>query len=386
MREGSQPTKIMNPVHYLFAKPVKSKSKLALLVLAILLTVLNVLVYFDCGIYQAPIAKVSSAELGHTKTVSGELHMKETQYDQILTCILQNGSDQGRTVRITNTYTDTRMKDSAYHKGDFLFVDNVKAGGSGTLTATISGQKRDYFLSFLLSLLLFGAVAIAGKRGFAFIVALGLNIGILILAFFSFQTGVSFILLTIMLILLFSALSLGICIGLNRQMLVALVDTLVCISVLAALYCLTLKIAPAVDYTRLDYIRSSVIHLEVIFTCGTLLGSLGAIMDVAVSITSGVAEILKKSPAVSDQSLSKSVRQMGFDVMGTMINVLFYTYLVGRIPICLAQLANGMQFSVMFQYYMVYEFLRFLAGALGIVLCIPVSGFIAKRFYRKKAS
>jgi uncharacterized membrane protein len=70
--------------------------------------------------------------------------------------------------------------------------------------------------------------------------------------------------------------------------------------------------------------------------------------------------------------------------MGTMINVLFYTYLAGRIPIYLAQLANGIRLDTLFRYYGVYEILRFLAGALGIVLCIPVSGFIATHSYRKK--
>lgn len=360
------------------------RPKLILPVLAVLLLLFNLAVYSDSSLYSTPVAKVVSAQITHTETVSGALGIEESQYDQTLVCTIKNGADKDRTVVLTNTYTDTRMDTTAYHKGDFLFLENVAPGNDGSLQAGISGQKRDYFLSALLSLLLFGAVAVAGERGFAFCLALGINLGVLILGFFCFQSGLSFLLLTVILILLFSTLSLGICIGWNRQMLVALADTLVSIGVLAALYGLVLILTPGMDYTLQEYIRNGTLHLELIFTCGTLLGSLGAIMDVAVSITSGVAEIVHKEPDVSSESLSKSIRQIGYDVMGTMINVLFYTYLVGRIPICLAQLANGMRVGVLFKFYMIYEILRFLAGALGIALCIPVSGFIAANYYRKR--
>lgn len=376
----------MGPIHHLLKSPVPYRPKVILPILAALLFVLNLAVYHDCGMYQAPIVKVASMKISDTRIVSGELGIKEPQYNQSLTCTLQNGNRRGRTVVITNSYSYTRMDRDAYHKGDFLFVKNIKAENGGTLSAAISSQKRDYLLSSLLSLLLLGAVAVAGERGFAFFIALCVNVGLFSLGFFCFQTGLSFILMTAVLILLFSVLSLGICIGWNRQMMVTLVDTLVSIGVLAIIYGLALLITPEVDYTLLDYVRSSTIHLEAMFTCGTLLGSLGAIMDVAVSVTSGVAEILQKEPEISDQSLSKSARQIGYDVMGTMINVLFYTYFVGRIPICLAQLANGMQVGVMFKYYMVYELLRFLAGAIGIALCVPVSEFIARKYYRKEAA
>ncbi len=375
----------MNRMYHLEKAKYRYRPQVILLALAVLLIALNLFVYADWKLYRTPIAKVTSAKITQTQTVSGERGIEEQQYDQTLSCVLLNGEDRGKMVTIINTYTDTHMDGTAYHKGDFLFLKNIGQGSDGMLQAAISGQKRDYFLSFLLSLLLFGAVAVAGERGFAFFFALGINLAVLLLGFFCFQTGLSFVLLTAALILLFSTLSLGICIGWNRQMLVTLGDTLISIGVLAAVYCLAMLAAPDVDYTLQDYIRSGTLQLEVLFTCGTLLGSLGAIMDVAVSVTSGVAEILEKEPDISGKSLSRSVRQIGYDVMGTMINVLFYTYLAGRIPIYLAQLANGMRLDVLFKYYTVYEILRFLAGSLGIVLSIPISGFVAVNYYRKRA-
>jgi uncharacterized membrane protein len=372
-------------IYSLLKNSGKYRLTIILPVLAVLLFIFNLIVYNDCSIYKTLIVKVVSTKISNTTTVSGDLGIEEPQYDQNLNCIFKNGAYKGKTVIITNTYTYTRMNNEAYHKGDFLFVKNINEE-NGTLSAAISSQKRDYFLSFLLSLLLFCAVAVAGKRGFLFFIALCINIGILILGFICFQTGISFILLTIIMILLFSILSLGICIGWNRKMIVTLIDTLFSISILAAIYCIALKVTPEVDYILMNYVSNGTLNLEVMFTCGMLIGSLGAIMDVAVSVTSGVSEILQKEPDISDESLSKSARQIGYDVMGTMINVLFYSYIVGRIPICIAQLVNGIQIGIILKYYMIYEVLRFLAGAIGIVLCIPVSEFIAKNYYRKKVN
>ena len=68
-----------------------------------------------------------------------------------------------------------------------------------------------------------------------------------------------------------------------------------------------------------------------------------------------------------------------------MINVLFYTYMAGRIPMCIAQLANGMPVFVMFRYYMPFELIRFLTGAVGIALTTIISEWFIVKYMRKHA-
>jgi len=358
--------------------------RIVLPVLAVLLLLLNIMVYHDCSLYPNTIVRVSSVKTVQSGYATGDLGISEPQYLQTLTCAVQNGTYKNRSMLLTNTYTYTHMENTEYHEGDFLFLKNTKIAPDGSISGSITDQKRDYYLSGLLSLLFFGAIAAAGKRGFSFMAALLINAFTVAIGFFFHFQGVNFILITFFFILLFSFLSLVLCLGWNRQMRIVLLATLVCISILAVAYCLVMFLTPRLDYTLQDYIRNGNIQLEMFFTCGTLIGSLGAIMDVAVSITSGVEEILQQDPDISSEELSRSVRQIGHDVMGTMINVLFYTYMVGRIPVCIAQLANGMAITIFFTYYLNYEILRFLAGAVGIALCIPVSEKIAHDFYRRK--
>ena len=104
------------------------------------------------------------------------------------------------------------------------------------------------------------------------------------------------------------------------------------------------------------------------------MGSLGAVMDVSISIAAGVAEIEEKTPDIRLKSLTHSIREMGYDIMGTMINVLFFTYISSAIPIVVIKLLNGYTLYHLIHFQLIFEIIRFLMGAIGIVLAIPVAG------------
>ena len=60
--------------------------------------------------------------------------------------------------------------------------------------------------------------------------------------------------------------------------------------------------------------------------------------------------------------------------MGTMINVLFFTYISSAIPIVVVKILNGYTLYHLIHFHLVFEIIRFLMGAIGIVLAIPVAG------------
>ncbi|MDN8864782.1 YibE/F family protein, partial [Staphylococcus aureus] len=55
-----------------------------------------------------------------------------------------------------------------------------------------------------------------------------------------------------------------------------------------------------------------------IFLASVLIGSLGAIMDVAITIASVMHEILQRTPHISKRRWALAVRNIGQDIMGTM--------------------------------------------------------------------
>ena len=68
---------------------------------------------------------------------------------------------------------------------------------------------------------------------------------------------------------------------------------------------------------------------------GIILGALGAIMDVGMSIASAMHEIEAANPEISNKDLIKSGMNVGRDIMGTMSNTLILAYAGGSLHLML---------------------------------------------------
>ncbi|MEA3493361.1 MAG: YibE/F family protein [Candidatus Margulisiibacteriota bacterium] len=117
-----------------------------------------------------------------------------------------------------------------------------------------------------------------------------------------------------------------------------------------------------------------------------LIGALGAIMDVGMSIASVVEEVHKVHPKVNFRNLFDAGMNVGKDVMGTMSNTLILAYTGSALPLLLLLVANNMSFSKILNMEMIaVEAVRALAGSIGLVLCIPVTAFVSALMNSKRA-
>ncbi|NYC47782.1 putative membrane protein [Clostridium beijerinckii] len=71
------------------------------------------------------------------------------------------------------------------------------------------------------------------------------------------------------------------------------------------------------------------LNFSKIVICEILIGLLGAIIDVSISISSSMNEIYKNDPMSSKNSLFKSGMNIGKDILGTMTNTLLFAYISG---------------------------------------------------------
>lgn len=63
------------------------------------------------------------------------------------------------------------------------------------------------------------------------------------------------------------------------------------------------------------------------------------------AIAASLSEIVEKKPEVTFLELFKSGREIGYDIMGTMINVLLFVFGCGLIPMCLIRMNNDVRFN-----------------------------------------
>ena len=113
-----------------------------------------------------------------------------------------------------------------------------------------------------------------------------------------------------------------------------------------------------------------------------ILASLGAIMDVAIDISSGLYELKRHKPNITFNELFESGMNIGKDIMGTMANTLILVYVGSLIAPILYFMIKGTPMDVILSYnFIAYEILASLCGSVGIILTIPLTAFISSYLY-----
>ena len=115
---------------------------------------------------------------------------------------------------------------------------------------------------------------------------------------------------------------------------------------------------------------------ELLFS-GIVLGALGAVMDVAVSIASAQYEMKALAPNTKFRALVASGMNVGRDVMGTMANTLVLAYIGGALPLILLISAQPdiSLLHVMNLNMIATEIVRSLIGSIGLLCAIPITAY-----------
>ena len=136
------------------------------------------------------------------------------------------------------------------------------------------------------------------------------------------------------LVILFAVITLVGLNGIHKKTWAALFTTLIVLVMIMGIFDVVIHHAEDLDYSTMEYL-GSIENPDEIFHAEILISGLGAIMDVAVAIAASLSEIVEKKPEVTFLELFKSGREIGYDIMGTMINVLLFVFGCGLIPMCL---------------------------------------------------
>ncbi|MDF2655408.1 MAG: YibE/F family protein [Bacillota bacterium] len=329
--------------------------------------------------YSATIVKIDHAENSPT-----DLYRNGTgdrYYEQTLTGTVQNGTLKGHKALLKNQYSISGVFDETYKAGDRVFVTSVSSE-NGTITGTISGLKRDQYIAALCAALILFILLVANRRGFFALLSLTANIAIFWYALTLYASGTNILLLGNILVLLFTCLSLLLISGWNQKTFAAICSTLISITITLLLFQLTMSFTEGVDYAFMEYITSPA-DLPEIFMAQIMIGGLGAVMDVAITEASSISELIAKDKEIPLKNLIQSGRDIGHDIMGTMINVMLFTYISGSIPLIILKMNSEIRLHTIILWHMPMELYRFLIGSIGILISIPVSILVSLLFFRR---
>lgn len=125
--------------------------------------------------------------------------------------------------------------------------------------------------------------------------------------------------------------------------------------------------------------------LRAIIFAAITIGSMGAIMDVSISIAAALAELKEKLPQISFRELWQSGMNISRDIMGTMANTLILAYIGSCLSGVLLMVAyNSSMLDLFNREMIVVECLQALVGSIGILLALPFTTLICAALFQRK--
>lgn len=126
------------------------------------------------------------------------------------------------------------------------------------------------------------------------------------------------------------------------------------------------------------------LRLEGVLFAAVTVASLGAVMDVAVSLGASLYEISNLNQSIERKELFHSGMNIGKDMIGTMTNTLILAFAGGTLSTLLLFVAYGVQFhQLLSSNLLALEVAKGLAGSAAVVMTVPISAIVCAIGYGK---
>ncbi|TQR14711.1 YibE/F family protein [Psychrobacillus soli] len=367
-------------------KKMNSKHKIFLIILLCCFIGSVIFVFNNHSFYDQPIGKVVKTTIEDVTKVNDINGNEDAVYTQHIIAELLNGEEKGKEIHLTNEYSESKAYDHEFEIGNELFIkidQQVEEGAE--LTGTIQEVKRDKYLMMIAWVFIFVLLIVGKRQGLFSFISLVFNAVLLSYALDIYIHNSSQSLLWIcgISVILFTVISLLLANGLNEKTYAAIIATLLgtFISLLITYLVLLVTGEKGLRYEEMQFITRP---YRMVFMAGLFLGSLGAVMDVAITMSSSIFGLYEKNNNISVKALIKSGMEIGKDIMGTMTNILFFAYVSGSIPTLILYFKNAAPFGYTLSLTLSLELARALAGGIGIVLTIPIGLYTTLFFVNRK--
>ena len=374
---------------------LKDKKKLIFLVFAVVVVAIT----GSLIMYSKNITRQDLRPTGGTKFAKAVvLEVLESNID-----ISENGEYSGnQKVRVSITSGEYEGQECvatcpyANHSGaeckeGLKVIVLVNTNDSGELVASVYNYDRGSMLWLLIALFVIIICVIGGRKGFASVVGLVFTFVCIFCLYLPLMyTGISPFVAATLTAVLVTVVVMFLIGGWSYKTLCSILGTVAGVLIAggtAALFGMLSNISGlnVDDIETLAYVaENSDLQVSGILFSGILIASLGAVMDVSMSVASTIAEIHDANPEFGVRRLFKSGINVGKDMMGTMSNTLILAFVGSSVnTLAIIYAYNKPYLEYMNDYAIGIELLRGISGSIGVVLTVPfvsvISAFLMAR-------
>ena len=296
---------------------------------------------------------------------------------------ITSGDYKGRVLNVENHLMDDPGYDIIVEEGDrvelFLEVNN------GSIEAAyITSYDRSVYAFYLAAAFIIVLLVVGGIKGLKATVSLAVMVFLIFKVLIPYMLkGYSPIMLSVVVTVISTVVTLMLIGGVTVKSFSAIIGTAGGVLTAAGIAVAVGKLARltgmgAEEARMLLYIPQGIeFDFQGLLFAGIIIGSLGAVMDVSMSVASSMDEVKHANPKIPTGNLIKSGMNVGSDIMGTMSNTLILAYTGASIPLLLVLFAyDNTLSSVLNLDFITTEVVRSLAGSIGLIMTIPLTAFV----------
>lgn len=297
--------------------------------------------------------------------------------EQLCIVEIKQGQYAGEITEAINMLSGSMEADKIFKPGDEAFVlISHQNGKIGTVTMIDHYRinKEIVLAIFFVVFLVFFAQGTGVRAVISFVITI---LAIWKLLIPSYLAGYNPIYIGLTITVLLTALILSLVYGFNKKALAAILGSLLGVisTCILGIFCTdsfqlhgtVMSGSESLLYSGFQYL-----NLTGIFMASIFIGSSGAIMDLAVDITSSVHEVIEKKPEMHWKEAVQSGMNIGRAVMGTMTTTLLLAYSGGYLAMLMVFMAQGTPILNILNYkYIAAEIAHTVVGSFGLVLVAP---------------
>ena len=318
--------------------------------------------------------------------------------------VTKNGNKVGnQTVLLKILTGDYKGKEvEAESSSSYLYGTHCKQGetvvaivseSKGEITASVYSNNRSPMIWLMVAIFIIIVVLVGGKKGVSSILALLFTMACIFFVFLPMiYRGFSPIISAIIVIAFTTIVTMCFIDGISKKSVSAMIGTIFGV-IIAGVFALIFGKVTSIsgynvsDIENLVYVGEMTdIQIGQLLFAGILIASLGAVMDVGMSIPSTLCEIKEKNSSLTMKELFISGMNVGRDMMGTMTNTLILAFTGGSINTLVFIYAYNYQYlQIMNMYSVGIEIMQGLSASLGVILAVPFTSLITSILISRKS-
>lgn len=317
-------------------------------------------------------------------------YIKEVEigYQDITVKVLE-GPYKGTEYSIRNNIS--RLYNFKVNEGSKVIL-SVDKSDADTLEVSIYNYDRSGVMYVLSIIFILVVIAIGGIKGVKSLVALIFTlVSVVFLMIPLMLRGANPIVVAIVISILCITLTLSLISGINKKTITAILGTSIGVIIAGVLAYIFGKLSNLsginmTDTESLIYISETTgLKIKGLLFSGILVASLGAVMDIAMSISSSIFELDLINKKMKSIELFKSAMNIGRDMIGTMTNTLILAFAGGSLSTLILIFSAKMPYNKLANLdVLCVEIIQGISGSIGIVLAIPITTAIGVYFCKKK--